>query len=103
MPIVWKETLEDFFYRFLHLKAEALEVSDEQVINEATKALCVGQLHSYLVQERPKTLEELYDNFYKFNMSEVLHFCKLDQKRKVPKENEASWYERGVLIFRQAG
>jgi hypothetical protein len=32
----------------------------------------------------------LYHNFRKFNRSEVLHFSKLDQQRKVPKENRAS-------------
>jgi hypothetical protein len=35
-------------------------------------------------------LEELYDNFYKFNRSEVLHFRKLDQQRKISKENKVS-------------
>jgi hypothetical protein len=43
-------------------------------------------------------LEELYDNFHKFSKSEVLHFCKLEQQRKVLKENEASRptkYNRG--------
>jgi hypothetical protein len=32
----------------------------------------------------------LYDNFRKFSRLEVIHFRKLDQKRKVPKENKAS-------------
>jgi hypothetical protein len=32
----------------------------------------------------------LYDNFHRFNRSEVLHFHKLDQQRKVHKENEVS-------------
>jgi hypothetical protein len=43
-------------------------------------------------------LEELYANFHKFSKSEVLHFHKLEQQRKVPKENEASRpikYNRG--------
>jgi hypothetical protein len=44
-----RETLLNFFRRFLHLKAQAPEVSDEQVITQAIKALRVGQLHSYLV------------------------------------------------------
>jgi hypothetical protein len=57
---------------------------------QATKALRVGQLHNYLVQERPTTLEELYDNFRKLSKSEVLHFCKIDQQRKAPRVNEAS-------------
>jgi hypothetical protein len=68
-----------FFRRFLRLKAHAPEVFNEQVITEAIKALHIGPLHSYLVQEHPRTLEELYDNFRKFNRPEVLHFRKQDQ------------------------
>jgi hypothetical protein len=34
-----RETLSDFFQRFLCLKVQALEVSDEQVITWAIKAL----------------------------------------------------------------
>jgi hypothetical protein len=84
------ETLSYFFRKFLHLKVQATEVSFEQVIIQAIKALRVGQLHSYLVRECPRMLEELYDNLHKFNKSGVLHFHKLEQQRKVPKENEAS-------------
>jgi hypothetical protein len=62
-PQYEKETLPDFFHRFLRLKAQALEVSDEQAITQAIKALHVGQLHSHLVREHPRTLEELYDTF----------------------------------------
>jgi hypothetical protein len=46
-----REILLDFFREFLHLKAQAPEVSDEQVIMQAIKALCTDQLHSYLVRE----------------------------------------------------
>jgi UDP-2,3-diacylglucosamine pyrophosphatase LpxH len=85
-----KESLPDFCQRFLHLKAQASNVFDEQVIIEAIKALCVGYLHNHLTRECPRTLQELYDNFQKFSKSEVLHFQKLEQQRKVMKENEAS-------------
>jgi hypothetical protein len=57
---------------------------------EAIKALRVVQLHSYLVRECPRTLEELYDDFRKFNRSEVLYFYKLDQQRKNLKKNEST-------------
>jgi hypothetical protein len=85
-----RETLSDFFGRFLRLKVQALEVSYEQVITQAIKALCMGQLHNHLVRERPKTLEELYGSFRKFSRLEVLHFLKLHQQRKVPIESESS-------------
>jgi hypothetical protein len=55
-----KEMLSNFYRRFLQLKAQTLEVSDEQVIAQAIKALSVGPLYSHLIWERPKTVLELY-------------------------------------------
>jgi hypothetical protein len=74
-----KETLLNFYRRFLQLKAQAPEMSNDQVIVQAIKALRVGSLHSRLVRERPKTLLELYEQFAKFSKSEVQHFRKLEQ------------------------
>jgi hypothetical protein len=74
-----KESLPDFCRKFLRLKAQASEVSDEQVLTQAIKALHVGQLHNHLTRERPRMFEELYDNFQKFSKLEVLHFRKLEQ------------------------
>jgi hypothetical protein len=48
------QMLPDFYRRFLQLKAQALEVSDEQVITQAIKALRTGPLHNHLFIERPK-------------------------------------------------
>jgi hypothetical protein len=56
---------------------------------QAIKALRVGPLHSHLVRERLKIVLELYDQFAKFSKSEVQHFRKLEQQRKVPKSAEA--------------
>jgi hypothetical protein len=85
-----RETLPNFFRRFLRLKAQAPEVSDEQAITQAIKALGVGHLHSHLVRECLRMLEELYENFQKFSTVEVLHFCKLGQQRKTVNENQSS-------------
>jgi hypothetical protein len=74
-----REPLPDFYRRFLQLQAQAPEVSDEQVIAQAIKALREGPLHSHLVRERPKTVPELYNQFAKFSKSEIQHFHKLDQ------------------------
>jgi hypothetical protein len=49
-----KATLPNFYRRFLQLKAQAPEVSDDQVVTQAIKALRVGPLHSHLVREQPK-------------------------------------------------
>jgi hypothetical protein len=79
-------TEEDFFRRFLRLKVQAPEVSNEQAI----KAWHADQLHSHLVREYPRTLEELYEEFRKFSRAEVLLFHKLGQQRKSANENENS-------------
>jgi hypothetical protein len=84
-----RESLPDFYRRFLQLKAHAPEVSDEQVIAQAIKALRAGPLHNHLVRERPKTVPGLYDQFAKFSKSEIQHFHKLKHQRKVPKSDEA--------------
>jgi hypothetical protein len=85
-----RETLPDFLRRFLQLKAQAPEVSDEQAIMQAIKALHAGQLNSHLVREHLRTLEELYDNFRMFSRFDVLHFRKLGQQRKIINENKSS-------------
>jgi hypothetical protein len=56
-----KEKLSNFYQRFLQLKAQALEVSDDQVIAQAIKALRARPLHSQLVREWPKIVPELYE------------------------------------------
>jgi hypothetical protein len=56
-----KETLPNFYQRFLQLKAQASEVSDKQVIAQAINALCAGPLHNHLVREQTKTVLELYE------------------------------------------
>jgi hypothetical protein len=60
------------------MNARAPEVSDDQVISQAIKALCTGPLHSHLVRERPKTVSELYEQFTKFSKFEIQQFHKLE-------------------------
>jgi hypothetical protein len=84
-----KETLPNFYHRFLQMKAQVPEVSDDQVIAQAIKAQHAGPQHSHLVRERPKIVLELYEQFAKFNKSEIQHFRKLEQQRKISKPDEA--------------
>jgi hypothetical protein len=74
---------------FLQMKAQAPEVSDDQVIAQAIKALCAGPLHSHLVKEHPKTVSELYEHFDKFSKFEIQHFHMLEHQRKILKPDEA--------------
>jgi hypothetical protein len=85
-----KQTLPNFYQRFLQLKAQAPKVFDDQVIAQAIKALRADPLHSHLVREWLKTILELYEEFAKFSKLEVLHFHKLEQQRKTPKQDEVS-------------
>jgi hypothetical protein len=73
----------------LQLKEQALEVSDDQVIAQAIKALWAGPLHNHLVRERPKIVPELYEQFAKFSKLKGQHFRKLEQQRKNSKTDEA--------------
>jgi hypothetical protein len=66
-----KETLPNFYQRFLQLMAQAPEVFDDQVIAQAIKPLQVGPMHGHLVREWPKIVLELYEQFLKFSKSEV--------------------------------
>jgi hypothetical protein len=43
------------------------------------KALRVAPLHNHLVREWPKIVPELYEQFAKFDKSEIQHFHKLEQ------------------------
>jgi hypothetical protein len=71
------------------MKAQVLEVSDDQVIVQAIKTMRAGLLHSHLVREQPKVVLELYEQFAKFSKSEIQHFHKLEQQRKASKLDKA--------------
>jgi hypothetical protein len=85
-----KETLPDFYQRFLQLKAQALEVLDNQVIAQAIKAMRARSLHGHLVTERAKTVLELYEQFTQLSKSEIQHFHKIEQQRKISRLDEGS-------------
>jgi hypothetical protein len=82
--------LPNFYQSFLHLKAQALNVFDDQVIAQAIKVFWAKPLHSHLVREKQKTTVEIYENFTKLRKLEVLHFHKLEQQKKAPKHDKAS-------------
>jgi hypothetical protein len=85
---VQKRNTAQLLPQILQLKAQAPEVSNDQVIAQDIKALRVGPLHSHLVSEWPKIVPELYEQFTKFSKSEVQHFRKLEQQRQTPKPDE---------------
>jgi hypothetical protein len=82
-----KETLPNFYRRFLQLKGKNLEVSNDQVITQSIKALQDEPLHNHLVRDWPKTCQNS-KQFAKFNKSKVQDFRKLEQQRKTPKQDK---------------
>jgi hypothetical protein len=46
-------------------------------------------MHSHLVREQPKIVSKLYKQFAKFSKSEIQHFHKLEQPRKISNLDEA--------------
>jgi hypothetical protein len=65
-----KEPLQNYFRRFVHLRAQAPNVLDAVAINAAIVGLRVGQFRSHLVRERPKTVQCLYEEFEKYCRSD---------------------------------
>jgi hypothetical protein len=65
------------------------------------KSLQVRPLHSHLVRERPKIVLKLYGQLTKFSKSEILHFRKLEQQRKVSKPDETprAWYNKNQWSY----
>jgi hypothetical protein len=65
-----KEPLQNYFRRFVHLRAQAPNVLDVVTINAAIMGLRAGQFHSHLMRERPKTIQRLYEEFEKYCRSD---------------------------------
>jgi hypothetical protein len=65
-----KEPLQNYFRRFVHLRAQAPNVLDAVTINAAIVGLRAGQFRSHLMHERPKTIQRLYEEFEKYCRSD---------------------------------
>jgi hypothetical protein len=52
-----KEPLQNYFRRFVHLRAQAPNVLDAVAINIAIVGWRAGRFRSHLMRERPKTLQ----------------------------------------------
>jgi hypothetical protein len=88
-----KELLQNYFRRFIHLRAHAPNVLDAVVINAAIVGLRVGQFRSHLMRERPKTIQRLYEEFEKYYLSNNdFKMCMEEQshQKKSAKANQSS-------------
>jgi hypothetical protein len=65
-----KEPLQNYFRRFVHLRAQAPNVLDTVTINAAIVGLRAGQFRPHLMRERPKSIQCLYEEFEKYCRSD---------------------------------
>jgi hypothetical protein len=88
-----KETLREYYRKFLTLKSQLPSVDDQIAIHYAISGLRVGVLYSHYIRDPPKNLQELYQLFEKYAKSEELHQRKVESQRKpkdAPQSNRTS-------------
>jgi hypothetical protein len=73
-----KETLREYYRKFLTLKSQLPSVDDQIAIHYAISGLRAGVLYSHCIRDPPKNLQELYQLFEKYARSEELHQRKVE-------------------------
>jgi DNA-binding transcriptional MerR regulator len=76
-----KETLREYYRKFLTLKSQLPSVDDQIAIHYAISGLRVGVLYSHCIRDPPKNLQEFYQLFEKYARSKELHQCKVESQR----------------------
>jgi hypothetical protein len=80
-----KETLREYYRKFLTLKSQLPSVDDHIAIHYTISVLRAGVLYSRYIRDPPKNIQELYQLFKKYARSEELHQRKVESQRK-PKD-----------------
>ena len=80
-----KETLREYYRKFLTLKSQLPSVDDQIAIHYAISGLRADVLCSHYIRDPPRNLHELYQLFEKYARSEELHQRKVESQRK-PKD-----------------
>jgi hypothetical protein len=88
-----KETLREYYRKFLTLKSQLPSVDDQIAIHYAISGLRAGVLYSHCIRDPPKNLQEIYQLFEKYARSEELHQRKVESQRKPkdPPQSSRSW------------
>jgi hypothetical protein len=88
-----KETLREYYRKFLTLKSQLPSVDDQIAIHYAISGLRAGVLYSHCVRDPPKNLQELYQLFEKYARSKELHQRKVESQRKPkdPPQSSQKW------------
>jgi hypothetical protein len=88
-----KETLREYYRKFLTLKSQLPSVDDQIAIHYAISGLRAGVLYSHCIRDPPKNLQELYQLFEKYARSKELHKRKVESQRKPkdPPQSSQTW------------
>jgi hypothetical protein len=88
-----KETLWEYYRKFLTLKSQLPSVDDQIAIHYAISGLRAGVLYSHCIRDPPKNLQELYQLFEKYARFEELHQRKVESQRKPkdPPQSSRTW------------
>lgn len=88
-----RETLREYYRKFLTLKSQLPSVDDQIAIHYAISGLRAGVLYSHCIRDQPKNLQELYQLFEKYARSEELHQRKVESQRKPkdPPQSSRTW------------
>jgi hypothetical protein len=88
-----KETLREYYRKFLTLKSQLPSIDDQIAIHYAISGLQAGVLYSHNIRDPPKNLQELYQLFEKYARSEELHQRKVESQRKPkdPPQSSLTW------------
>jgi hypothetical protein len=88
-----RETLREYYRKFLTLKSQLPSVDDQIAIHYAISGLRAGVLYSHCIRDPPKNLQELYQLFKKYARSEELHQRKVESQRKPkdPLQSSRTW------------
>jgi hypothetical protein len=88
-----RETLREYYRKFLTLKSQLPSVDDQIAIHYAISGLRAGVLYSHCIRDPPRNLQELYQLFEKYARSEKLHQRKVESQRKPkdPLQSSSTW------------
>jgi hypothetical protein len=88
-----KETLREYYRKFLMLKLQLPSVDDHIAIHYAISGLRASTLYSRCIRDQSKHLQELYQLFEKYARSKELHQCKVESQKKPkdPPQSSRTW------------
>jgi hypothetical protein len=88
-----RETLREYYRKFLTLKSQLPSVDDQIAIHYAISGLRAGVLYNHCIRDPPRNLQELYQLFEKYARFEELHQRKVESQRKPkdPPHSSRTW------------